>query len=434
MDKLAQERGLLNKLREKSNITGKILESLNPEFQSMMERLRTADEKIRAHAENLKANVRSAKSLVRRRDYLAAAVNVSAFHERCRYIAAELEKFKNSVDMKHYKFLLDQFDDEQKEQLFGYDPTKEIQLDETNQANDVVITAALKKRAGLSDWWFKMTDPLADVAHNLTNERGVAMRALEKRFSIAFLKDLKKGSIEMVEKTERFLQFLLATFKRLATALAKRNVDQYIRFSQDFIKKFAMYHKFFVDYYQKSIAPLKQQHEKLLEEQRKLEEDKSRKLEEDAARKKEISPITEPTPFGGAPGGSFPKAPEPQAPTGELKSFAPGEEKLTYEPEEEPFNLTQKKSHKDFIGRIEILSKKNDPGLLAREILNYSAKIEDESPEESLKLLSIAEGIIEDYKKGGLWDLLKPKKEEVPKAAPVQKTELVEEEKPVPLV
>ena len=91
---------------------------------------------------------------------------MSAFHERCRYITAELNRFNQSVDLKHYKFLLDQFDDEQKEKLFGYDPNKEIDLsDEVAAAADGLInTAALKKVAGASDWWFKMTDPIADLA------------------------------------------------------------------------------------------------------------------------------------------------------------------------------------------------------------------------------------------------------------------------------
>src|ERR1700722_19099066 len=116
MDKLAQERGIFNKLREKGNITGRILESLNPEFHDMMAKLRVADEKIREHDANSKDLIRSAKSLARRRGYLSASVNLSAFHERARYVASELERFIKGVDLKHYQFLLDQFDDEQKGQ------------------------------------------------------------------------------------------------------------------------------------------------------------------------------------------------------------------------------------------------------------------------------------------------------------------------------
>src|ERR1700722_296715 len=138
MDKFAQERGIFNKLREKANVTGRILESLNPEFHDMMERLRTTDAKVREHAAQSKDLIRAPKYLVNRRDYLSAAVNLSAFHERGRYIAAELEKFIKSVDLKHYEFLLDQFDDEQKKDLFGYDPNSEINL-YSNSFDDVII-------------------------------------------------------------------------------------------------------------------------------------------------------------------------------------------------------------------------------------------------------------------------------------------------------
>src|SRR5258708_6824859 len=243
MDKLAQERGLLNKLREKVDVSGRLLESVSPEFGKTMSRLRHADEKIRSYAEQLRALVRQAKSDVRRRDYLSAAAAMSAFHERCRYIAAELERFRNSIDMKHYKMLLDQFDDEQKEQLFGYDPVKDIKLEEApkEDADDGIVIASLQKQAGLSDWWFKITDPLADVVHNLTDQRAKAMKALEKRFSVSFLRDLKKNSITIVNNSEKFLHFLLAIFKKLATALATRNLNHYTEDAKKFIEKFAEY-------------------------------------------------------------------------------------------------------------------------------------------------------------------------------------------------
>lgn len=434
MDKLAQERGLLNKLHEKANITGKILESLNPEFQEMMEKLRSTDERIRSHAEQVKDNVRSAKSHLNRRDYLSSATNISAFHERCRWIAAELQKFINGVDMKHYKFLLDQFDDEQKEQLFGYDPNKEINLDEgdASMANDRVITAALRKQAGLSDWWFKMTDPLADLAHNLTTNRGNAMRALEKRFSISFLKDLKTNSIIMVAKTQKFLQFLIQIFKRLSAALAKRNVDQYVEAAKSFISKFAGYHQQFVKFYEKSVSPLKQQYEKLIEATRAAEEEKSRKLEEGATQKREEAERKQQFEQGGMqqkieekfqPGQSVaPKQPASQP-------NLPNEEELGED--NIPIPLTQRKSNIEFINKLEKIASLDDPKSLMLQILAYSEKLEDLNPNTSLKLLAIAEGMIEDYKQAGIFDFFKNKEEEEVKKPLVSAPKLPEQKDPL---
>lgn len=435
MDKLAQERGFFNKLREKTNITGKILESLNPEFQKMMDRLRATDERIREQAIGSKDLVRASRSLVRRRDYLSAAVNFSAFHERTRLIAAILEKFRNTVDLKHYEFLLDQFDDEQKEQLFGYDPDKKLDVEE-NEANDMVISASIRKQAGLSDWWFKITDPITDVAHNLATQRGIAMRALEKRFSIAFLDQLKTASNIMADKTEQFLNFFLNTFKKLATALAKKNVKQYLDIAKEYVKRFARYHEMFTKYYQANIVPLKKQYEQLVEAKRQAEEAKAKKFEEGQIAPETNKPSVESL-YGGQPSimqmpgeapprVTNPPKPKPSAPTGEPVPFTNEPEELTYDPNL-PIDLKKKKSH--FIAKIEKYASMNKPDLMILEILRYSSELEDSSPEKSMKLLAIAEGLIED-KKAGILDMFK-KKEEPKEQQVAPKTETKREAPPL---
>lgn len=397
MDKLAQDRGIFNRLKEKTNLTGKILESLNPEFQSMMERLRSTDEKIRAHAAEVKNNVRGAKSYTNRRDYLSAAGSMSAFHERCRWIAHELKRFIDSVDLKHYKFLLDQFDDEQKEQLFGYDPNYEIkQDDEMFAADSKVITASLKKQAGLSDWWFKATDPIEDAAHNLSSQRGIAMRALEKRFSISFLKELKANTQVMTAKTQNFLQILLTIFKRLGTALAKRNVDQYVEAAKSFISKFASYHNQFVKYYEKSIVPLKNQHEKLQEEAAKSVQPFPAPIDE-SVKPEEKQVEQKPKPFV-----------PPPIPVQDRRRVEPFE---IGNKNEQPFTenlrdlLSKEQQEQDkaktamFISRIEKFATISDAKSLMLTILAYSDEIEDTNVDASLKLLAIAEGMAADFEK-----------------------------------
>lgn len=425
MDKVAQERGLLNKLREKSNITGKILESLNPEFQEMMEKLRATDTKIREQAADVKSNVRAAKSHLNRRDYLSAASNISAFHEKGRFVSSILKKFIDGVDMKHYKFLLDQFDDEQKEQLFGYDPNKELEIeDDVAPVSDQVITAALEKQAGLSDWWFKMTDPLADLAHNLTSDRAHAMRALEKRFSISFLKDLKANTAVMVQRTQRFSQEMLTLFKRLATALAKRNVDQYVEVAKRFISRFAGYHQQYLKYYEKSIVPLKQQHEKITQEQEQL---KSKKMEEDAAKARGEKPAqpweTEPKPkpfvapnAPAAPVVQDRRREESKTLLDALQNRYPeGQAQKPKQEQEQPFPLMKKRPlapHASFIAKIEKFASDSDVKSLMLEILAFSEKLEDVDADASLKLLAIAEGMMEDENNANMFEEKDPFKEE----------------------
>lgn len=411
MDKFSQNRGLLNKIREKSNISGRILESLNPEFSEMMERLRTADDKIRSHASQIKDAVRAAKSHLNRRDYLSSAMNISAFHERCRWISVELDRFIKSVDMKHYKFLLDQFDDEEKEKLFGYNPNSEIKSDdEVSFVDDKIITAALQKQAGISDWWHKVVDPLEDVAHNLTTGRGQAMRAFEKKFSISFLKELKANTIVMVVRTQKFLQMLLTIFKRLGTALAKRNVDQYVQAAKVFISKFSEFHDQFVKYYQKSIVPLKQQNENLIEEKRLAEQEKSRQIEEQAAKsRQQLDPINKQvinvSPMQQTPSINPVQQSEKDKALENLRSH------LGSEDDNDNIPLELRKIKSTFISKIEKLAELNDPKSLVLSLLKFSEGLEDINLNESLKLLAIAEGIIEDYKTAGIFDFLKEKPE-----------------------
>jgi hypothetical protein len=412
IDKTAQERGLYHKLREKTNITGKILESLNPEFSAMLDRLRAADEKVREYAQDTKPAIRSINSFVRQRDYLSAATQMAAFHERCRYLVAELERFKKSVNLKHYQFLLDQFDDTSKEQLFGYNPDAELKLDE-GAVDDLTATA------GLKDMWFKFTDPLEDTISNLTKKKNVAMRALEKRFSISFLKDLKKDSIAMAERSTRFASIMLTTLKRLAAARAIRHVDDYIKLSDDLIRRFNEYHKMFIAYYNKDIVPLKQQHEEILAQKKREDEAKETErarpgleqqqqmlqaLEVEDQKKQQALPN---------------RAEQMKQIEMQRKKTLEGLDSI-HEPENEPIDLVNIKNepinipniNADFIAKIEKAATEHNAQALVVEILNASAALEDTNSQESLKLLAIAEGIIEDYKTAGILDMLRGKKPE----------------------
>jgi len=403
MDKIAQERGLLNKLREHANITSKLLEGINPKFKKMMEDLRKTDEKIRGYSEQSKDLIKSAKSLIHRKDYLSAASTMSAFHEKCRYIAAELDRFIKNIDMDSYEVLLGQFDDEQKERIFGYDPNKELNLNEVSFVNDMEVMASLEKQAGLSDWW-----------HNLTNERATAMRQLEKRFSISFLKDLKNNSINIFNDSQRFLQFLLTTFKKLATALARGKPSIYISIAKSFISKFDLYHKSFISFYEKNIKPLKQQHQKMVadkkqaEEQAKAQENQQWSsmlnpqpggLGNEIAPGKQPIDLTNPQPSQNTKNKALNNldwnAKQPKAPTNEVAN--PAALKPLPVSTEESFQVPPLKSAQ-FISNIEKIAANNDPKALILAILKFSAQLEDTNPEESLKLLAIAEGISQDLK------------------------------------
>jgi hypothetical protein len=414
MQKIAQERHWLNKLREKTDVSGKILESINPEFAEMMDNLRKTDEKIRNQAAGIKDIVKWSRTLVNRRDYLSASLNIAAFHERCRLMAFALEQCQSKVDLKHFQFLLDQFDDEYKERLFGYNPERSLKEEEPlsyAQANE--ISKALIKNAGLSDF---LSLPISDMAQNLSASRTKAMRALEKRFSVGFLKKIKTDSIAMVDKTEEFLRYLLLTFKKLATAVATRNAEEYVANAKDFVKKFAVYHKLFLKFYNDNVVPLRKFHDdaktKALEEQSKnlhavmpsqpgpdlgLGDTKPSPA---AARQQSQEEVLNQLERAHGPVGANKPAPSPNASVPPTIMPPPEEEDKTEKHVQFPPSPLKVKpaNHQAF---IDSLYKNADPLTLANSILRYAAVIEEDHEVDALKLIAIAEGILDDINDAG---------------------------------
>jgi hypothetical protein len=447
MDKLAQQRGYWNKLREKANISGRILETINPEFGKMMDKLRSTDDRVRQNASELKNYARDARIYLKKRDYLNAANSFTAFHQKAKLIATEFSTFNSTIDLKHYEFLLSQLTDEQKDQLFKYDPEAKLSL-EKDDADD-----GLNKAAGITDWLVgrKTSDPAV--------ARSSAMKAFEKRFSVPFMKKLKTNTIVMADRTDHFLLILLSFLKKLAPALATRHIDQYVALSVEFLKHYNKYHSDFVKYYNINIIPIKEQNQKLIDAQ-KEEEGVSAPMPKQqdpvSAVPKPMAPPSykdinkKPTP--GREMGAIVPGPEaltykkpismsdsksveipPFSPGRQLSltpqkeetlmynkqkppTFSPGRENPFLDNDNLPIQLTNKKSNEDFINMLEKYASDDNTELFVSEVLKYSEELENTNPEDSLKLLAIAEGIIEDYKTAGIFDLFKKEDKPAPAA------------------
>jgi hypothetical protein len=403
MNKLAQRRGFFSKLREKANISGKILENLNEEFKTVMDNMRSTDEKVRTIADTLKGDLKEAKTFLNRRDYLNSALKLSEFHGKAKVIIAHLEYFKKNVDIKHYNFLLSQLDEGQKETLFGYDPKKKVDV---LQVDDMMSVASLESRAG----------KLSDIWYNIFSDKGQAMSALEKRFSVSFLKDLKTNTIDMNVKSAQFLTALLQAFSKMETGVSTRNVDLYVRELDILIKKFTSYHTQFIRYFDKSVAPLKQKYEEIKAGEREMMSRKQMEKEQEEnriaadlrerAERVEQQHREEQAAHTRAPSPSITNIPEPSKLTPDPSEKLMYEEPAEISDEEEPFDLVKSEEpfplvkKEEFIAQLEKLS---NPMKMAQEILKYSAQIENYDNEASLKLLSIAEGIIEEYKVAGVF-------------------------------
>lgn len=244
MDKIAQKRSLLNKLREMTNVSGIAAEKLfNPEFEDVMNRLRNeTDDPIRAiitgdtigeanapaDGMSLKSLLSSAKSNLNRREYMRAVADLGRFHKKMYDVVQILSSFKFNLDKVHEKFLFQDLDDESKQHLHD-----------------------LKTRftkASTNNTYFIKEANILDFFANIGTERGRALGAWEKRYPKQVSK-LKKDSISLLSQSERLLSIVISVLKELASARATRNPDKYINASNKIIKAYEAYDKNFQNYY-----------------------------------------------------------------------------------------------------------------------------------------------------------------------------------------
>lgn len=233
MNKIAQKRGPLTKLRELVNVpTEKLMGVLSPQFVELMDQLRDIDDTIREHALDLKGLLKVAKTNFNRREYMTAISFLGRFHDKVETINEELAKLNTSVDAKHNEFLFNDLDPENIEYL-----TKKMGPKFKNYKSK-----KLGKTAGITDWW-----------HNITDDRGRALAAYEKRFPKK-TKELKRQISNIINKSETLLSALLSTLKLMASYRAQRKLEDYLKISEKFTQKYALYDGAFSDFYNTYIS------------------------------------------------------------------------------------------------------------------------------------------------------------------------------------
>lgn len=259
MDRIAQRRGKLQKLKENLNLGGKLMEHTSPEFAELMEVLRNVDDKVREIAapegdqENaLKDLLKVAKTNFNRREYMTAISFLGKFHDKLEPIDQELSKLENSVDMKHYEFLFGEMEPEHLDYLTKGLGEKFEKYRKT--PTGIMTRASLSSEAGIADWW-----------SNMTSDRGKALSAWEQRFP-RYVKELKNQTGAMINKSETLLNFILASLKEMANFRAGRKLEDYLKTAKKLQGKFKGYNIAFISFYntyvkkfldyQKSIAEM----------------------------------------------------------------------------------------------------------------------------------------------------------------------------------
>src|ERR1035437_2033404 len=432
MQKIAQQRGILNKLREFTHLPGRAFEGASSEFENIMNDLRdNVDDPIRAIISgekigealptdevSLKDVLKSAKAHIGRREYMSAVSELSKFHKRMKDVVDLLKGFSSNIDKTHEKFLFESLDDETKKHLHGL---KE-RLKEQKKAS---IELSLVKEADIFDF-----------VHNVMTERGRALAAWEKRYPKQIGK-LKKDTASTLNASERVLSNALSVLKVLATARATRNPAKYIDAAQKVIKIYEAYDANFREYYKSNVK-------NFLEKQELISPVVSDKTNEPAEIGKQEVPVekkrlVEPVPpepevreaiipmlpqvenKAVVPGKRYvaPSVPEAQVsssvtPAQELvfpakqpvtkselfPSLKPGESPVggAVKKQEIPAHLMHsskppgKRGHQQFINSLECLANE-DPLILASFIRQYAKSIQATDIATSIKLFKLAQSI-----------------------------------------
>lgn len=246
MQKSAQKRSLINKLKEMTNVSGIAAEKyFKPELLRVMNSLRKSDNDIRsivigkqiedgdpgADLVSLKELLKSARTNLNRREYMSAVADLGRFHKKLFEINSIISKFNFDVDKIHHQFLFQDLKDQHLDQL------KDLHKRWANQKYN------LTKEASIMDFF-----------HNIGKRRGRALAAWEKRYP-KLVGKIKDHSYGILNKSESIYTGLLESLKAMAEARAARNIDMFVGIANDISKTYSKYDGEFKTYYTESVKP-----------------------------------------------------------------------------------------------------------------------------------------------------------------------------------
>jgi hypothetical protein len=418
MDKIAQERGIFNKLREKVNMPGAYLEGFfKPELDRVMTSLKELDDRIRAvltgkkigtadapaDAVAVKDLLKNARTNFNRREYMTGVAELGRFHKKLYDISQDIGKFFVDVNKIHHKFLFEGADDEKIQNLRKH-------MDET------------MKKAEADSRYFIKEAGIMDFFYNIGTKRGRSLAAWEKKYPKQ-TKDLREGGDRLINEAQRLLDNTLTNLKQMATARATRRPDEYMdvanKIKADF-EKFDNGKGGFRDYYNNAITPWLKIKDEIDAREKPKEEVKPTptpggpqpgQIEMGEDQGPPTLPSPPPGGMGAPPGppvgvppgvmSSPPAAPQARPVEEPARDTIPSPPPV-HEPEENlPIPLTQQPphqgpkirvAHQAFYKSLEIL-KNEDPKILARYIGRYATSIQNSDPETAIDLFKIAKRV-----------------------------------------
>lgn len=379
MDKVAQRRGITNRIRETLS-PSQLLESFDSEFREFMDKLRELDDYIRLSAIDNKKTLDKTKSQFKSKDYLLCYAHLVSFFEKNQELVLKLQDLNQEVNLDHIKLLEKDISEEELKLL-----QEKIDNLKFSSAKN-----SLKKNAGIFDL-FKI-----DIKDLLSSRYWIS-KLLEDRFSSKDFIVFTKGLKDTIYQANRLQDTLKNVLKPMSSARAKRNPKEYFTFANVYIKEFQLFKNSFVKFYSSGaskilndISQLKQQ------EQDVRKEEELARIERIQGPFAKIKPLSEEDLMVNKP----PKLVD--FPTESRKAL----DKIKEQEKKEdlPFDLVSKIDEKaaniEFIKIIKEASESNNIKLMFNQILKHSELIENVNSEVSDKLLIIAENIYKFAEEG----------------------------------
>lgn len=426
MDKTAQKRSILNKLRDVANIPAERLTGFfRPEHERVMNSLRQLDDQIRAELTGKEiggiqpmAGPDAAKNLLKearknflRNEFMTGISELAAFHRKMSEVVKEINKFYIDVNKIHHKFLFEGSNDEKLQRMRSHMERKA----------ELELAAMMMKEAGVMDF--------VQTLHNVFTPRGRALSAWVKKYPKE-TKALREQGIRLVEAGQALFENTLEILKRMATARATRRPDAYMDEANKIKAEFAKFDsgdKGFTAYYHNVVMPflkIKDEMDAKRKEQEELE--KANKPEVDptappggrvelgeeppAAPSTTTTAPTTTAPMGtwmtvnvpgagAAPAPAAPPGPPAGVPPGVMSSppAAPAPRTEVSQTEIPPAPDTERSlpptmTHRRFMESLESMSGES-PQVLARYIAKYASSIQEKDTETAIKLFKLAKQI-----------------------------------------
>lgn len=363
MDKFAQRRGILNRIKDKTNIKGIAAEKyFQPELLRIMTSLRKCDNDIRSIAlgkriengevgsdnESLKNLLKMSKTNFARREYMIGVSLLSRFHKKMFEIEALCRLFDKDLNKIHHQFLFKELKD---------DHLSELQHLDKRWAEEM---HKLVKIAGIFD-----------TIHNMTSARGRALALWEQRYEKDIGK-LRDNSVDMLDKSDYVYSILLNSLDQMDAFRAARDVSSYEETILKLSSEIKKYDEAFKTYYKNIVKPFIDKAN--LFAQKEAIENAPETKAPDAVR-----PVTPTLMQGTAPStpmvDSAPKPAVQEVPLSQIKSD----------------DFEDVKSAQ-MIHVLESMSEES-PLILASYIKKCAKALEESNPEQSIKLLNIVKRI-----------------------------------------